>query len=217
MKVELGKAYSWLEIDQAPETTGVYAWYSRLEISRADIDSIIKEVQTNKARGDEAHARITLKRALDQFVFGPYRETPYRVELRGALKPRYEGEVNHEPSRSESLVDRLAQQPERFRMMADILTSVAPGFTAPLYIGMAVNLRVRLRRHKRRIIELRDHGRSPTSDDLADAGFASQVAARGFEPTNLFVMIIEVPADTSEHNDIENILNRINFPIFGRN
>lgn len=217
MKVELGKAYSWMEIDHVPETTGVYAWYSRLEVSRADIDSIISEVQAEKARGEDLRAKAAVERALDRFVFGPYRESPYRVELRGALKPRYGGEVNHEPSRSESLVDRLAQQPDRFRMIAEILAGVAPGFTAPLYIGMAVNLRTRLRKHKRRIIELRDNGWSPTTDDLADAGFANQVAARGFEPTNLFVMIAEVPADTSEHNDIENILNRINFPIFGRN
>jgi hypothetical protein len=218
MKVDLGKAYSWLEIDHAPETTGVYAWYSRLEISRADVKSIVADLQAQKARGDEARAKAAVERALDKFVFGPYREAPFRVELKGPLKPKYGGQVNHEPSRSESLVDRIAQQPERFRMIAEILSSVAPGFTAPLYIGMAANLRVRLRKHKRRIIELRDSGWSPTTDDLADAGFASQVAARGFEPTNLFVMIVEVPVvETTEHNDIENILNRINFPIFGRN
>jgi hypothetical protein len=217
MKVELGKAYSWMEIEHVPETTGVYAWYSRLQISRADVDSVIADVSAELGRGDELRAKAVVEHALDRFVFGPYRDTPYRVELRGALKPRYGGEVNHEPTRSDSLVDRLTKQPDRFRMIAVILAGVAPGFTAPLYIGMAVNLRSRLRKHKRRIIELRDNGWSPSTEDLSDAGFANQVAARGFEPTNLFVMIAEVPAETSEHNDIENILNRINFPIFGRN
>lgn len=217
MKVEFGKAYSWLEIDQTPQTTGVYAWYSRLQISRADVDSVIAEVSAKFARGEEAQAKVAVERALDRFVFAPYRETPYRVELRGALKPRYGGEVNHEPSRSDSLVDRLAKEPHRFRVIAEILAGVAPGFTAPLYIGMAANLRTRLRKHKRNIIELRDNGWSPSAQDFSDAGFANQVVARGFEPTNLFVMIAEVPIDTSEHNDIENLLNRINFPIFGRN
>lgn len=217
MKVELGKAYSWLEIDHAPETTGVYAWYSRLQISRADIEAVITSVQAEISQGDDSRAKAVVERALDRFIFGPYRETPYRVELRGQLKPRYGGEVNHEPSRSDSLVDRLVKQPERFRTIANVLASVAPGFTAPLYIGMAVNLRSRLRTHKRRITELRDNGVSPNTDDLSDAGFATQVARRGFEPTHLFVMIAEVPVDTTEHNDIENILNRINFPIFGRN
>lgn len=119
--------------------------------------------------------------------------------------------------RTSTLVDRLIKQPERFRTIADVLASVAPGFTAPLYIGMAHNLRSRLRTHKRRITELRDNGVSPNTDELSDAGFANQVARRGFEPTHLFVMVAEVPVDTTEHNDIENILNRINFPIFGRN
>ncbi|MRD49366.1 hypothetical protein GHT07_18985 [Caenimonas koreensis DSM 17982] len=217
MKVDLGSAYSWLEIDQAPETSGVYAWYSRLQISRADVEAVVADIQSHKTSGDEQRAKMAVERALDRFVFNPYRETPYRVELRGALKPRYGGEVNHEPSRSSSLVDRVVEQPDRFKSIAEILAGVAPGFTAPLYIGMAANLRVRLRKHKRRIIELRDTGGSPSTDDIVDAGFANQIAARGFEPTNLFVMIVEVPVDTSEHNDIENILNRINFPIFGRN
>jgi hypothetical protein len=217
MNLNLGRAYSWPEIEQVPETTGVYAWYSRLEIGRADVEGVIAEVTEAKEKGDVQKARAVFSGALDRFVFGPYKESPYRVELRGALKPRFGGEVNHEPSRSESLLDRLVDQPDRFRKIAAILAGVAPGFTAPLYIGMAINLRSRLRKHKRRIIELRDNGGSPSTDDLADAGFANQVAARGFEPTNLFVMIAEVPVETTEHNDIENILNRINFPIFGRN
>jgi hypothetical protein len=49
------------------------------------------------------------------------------------------------------------------------------------------------------------------------AGFANQVIARNFDPTNLFVHVAEVNVDTGEHNDLENILNRINYPIFGRN
>jgi hypothetical protein len=217
MKIDPGRAYSWLEIEHVPETTGVYAWYSRLEISKADVDAVVRDVAASKLLGDDFQAKKAVIQALDRFVFGPYRESPYRVELRGALKPRYGGEVSHEPSRSESLVERLVEHPERFRKITEILSGVAPGFTAPLYIGMAVNLRTRLRKHKRRIIELRDNGWSPSTDDLVDAGFANQVVARGFEPTNLFAMIAEVPVETTEHNDIENILNRINFPIFGRN
>jgi len=39
------KVLKWSEIDQAPETPGVYAWYSRLVISKADIEDIVKRVQ----------------------------------------------------------------------------------------------------------------------------------------------------------------------------
>lgn len=216
MKVPVGHALNWSEIDLAPETPGVYAWYSRLVISKADIDAIVKRVNEAKLSG-ESKAREEVEDALDRFIFSPYRETPYQVALRGQLKPKFSGEVAHEPSRSESLVGRLAANPERFRAISDILRTAAPWFTAPLYIGMAINLRSRLKQHRNKIVELRDLQGSGSIDDFAEAGFANQVVARSFDPTNLFVHIAEVNVDTGEHNDLENILNRINYPIFGRN
>jgi hypothetical protein len=216
MNVQAGLSLKWSEIDLAPETPGVYAWYSRLAISKADIDSIIKRINEAKLV-NEANARAEVENALDRFIFSPYRETPYQVALRGQLKPKFTGEVIHEPSRSESLVGRLATNPERFRTISDLMKTAAPWFTAPLYIGMAINLRSRLKKHRNRIVELRDLQGSGAYDDVADAGFANQVVSRNFDPTNLFVQIAEVNVESGEHNDLENILNRINYPIFGRN
>lgn len=218
MKIEASHALAWSEIDQAPEAPGIYAWYARLAISQADVEVVVKRITEAKQRGD-AHARIEVEKALDRFIFSPYRETPYQVSIRGQLKPRYSGEVIHEPSKSESLIGRLAENPERFRVVCEVLKTAAPWFTAPLYIGMATNLRNRLRQHRNKIVELRDLQGQVTFDDATDAGFANQVVARNFDPTNLFVHITEVKVgvDTSEQNDLENILNRINYPIFGRN
>lgn len=210
------RTLSWTEIEQAPEAAGVYAWYSKLQISKADVADFVTKVTNAKAR-DEQEARLLVEAALDRFIFNPYRESPYQVILSGQLKPRFNGEIKHEPSRSDSLVARLVKSPERFIAVAQVLSVVAPAFTAPLYIGMAANLRIRLRNHKRKIIEYRNQHRSPDLDESVEAGFARQVAARGFDPTNLFVHVTEVNVDTGEQNDIENILNRINYPIFGRN
>ena len=215
MKTETGKVLTWSEIEQAPEGPGIYAWYSRLAISRADVDNVIKKINLAKAKG-KAEARAEVEDALDRFIFNPYKEAPYQVSLRGQLKPKYGGEVMHETRKSDTLIERLIDNPERFRATADVLKLAAPWFTAPLYIGMAVNLRTRLKTHRNKIIELRDQSASE-SIETADAGFANQVVARNFDPTNLFVHIAEVHVDTGEHNDLENILNRINYPIFGRN
>lgn len=217
MTPNFGKALTWSEIEQAPNSPGIYAWYSRLEISRADIEQVIRKINTAKLAGD-AQARAEVEDALDRFIFNPYKEAPYQVSLRGQLKPKYDGEVSHEASKSESLILRLMDNPERFRAMAKILKLAAPWFTAPLYIGMAIDLKVRLRQHRDKIVELRDQSQGQsTTANVADAGFANQVVARNFDPTNLFVHIAEIDVDTSEHNDLENILNRINYPIFGRN
>lgn len=216
MKVSAGRALTWSEIDLAPETPGVYAWYSRLVISKADVDDVVKRVRM-AGQESEAKAQVEIEDALDKFIFSPYRETPYQVALRGQLKPKFSGEVLHEPMKSDSLIDRLASNPDRFRTVAEVLKSAAPWFTAPLYIGMAINLRTRLKQHRNKIVELRDLQGLVSIDDVAEAGFANQVVARNFDPTNLFVHIAEVDVDTGEHNDLENILNRINYPIFGRN
>jgi len=216
MKAPAGRALTWSEIDLAPETPGVYAWYSRLAISKADIDAVVNRVRIARQES-ETKARVEVEDALDRFIFNPYRETPYQVALRGRLKPKFSGEVLHEPSKSDSLIGRLASNPERFRTVSEVLKTAAPWFTAPLYIGMAINLRIRLKQHRNKIVELRDLQGQASIDDPADAGFANQVVARNFDPTNLFVHIAEVNVETGEHNDLENILNRINYPIFGRN
>ena len=216
MSTPVSRALSWSELELAPEGPGVYAWYSRLVIARADVEGVIKRVKDAQSK-DEVVARQEVEAALDRFIYGPYRETPYQVSLRGQLKPKFSGEVQHEPSKSDSLIGRLASKPERFRTVTDVLKTAAPWFTAPLYIGMAINLRSRLMQHRNKIVELRDIQSQASIDDPAEAGFANQVVARNFDPTNLFVHVAELSVDTGEHNDLENILNRINYPIFGRN
>lgn len=216
MKMREIKALSWSEIDTAPETSGIYAWYAKLSISKADISDAINRVSSAKLIGIIA-AREEVDQTLERFIFGPYRESPYEVLLRGQLKPKYGGEISHEPVKSESLINRLVENPERLSIIADVLKIASPSFTAPLYIGMATNLRKRLRQHSTKISELREFRNTSDMLESNEAGFAKQVAARNFDPTNLFVQIAEIPVDSTEHNDIENILNRINYPIFGRN
>lgn len=216
MKSPKIQSLSWSELDTAPETAGIYAWYAKLLISKADIYEAISRISSAKAIGAVA-AREEVDRVLEKFIFGPYRESPYEVLLRGQLKPKYGGEVSHEPTKSESLINRLVESPERLGMIADVLRIASPSFTAPLYIGMATNLRKRLRQHGSKISELRELKNASEISDSNEAGFAKQIAARNFDPTNLFVQISEIATDSTEHNDLENILNRINYPIFGRN
>lgn len=216
MKLETTKALTWAEIELAPESSGIYAWYVRLAISKADIEASIKRIEAAREKSIQA-GRNEAESTLDRFIFNPYKESPYAVLLRGQLKPRYGGEISHEPIKSDSLINRIMESPERLRTIADVLKIASPSFTAPLYIGMAVNLRKRLRQHRNKISELRDQKNSLDIDDTSEAGFANQVVARNFDPTNLFVHIVEIEIDTSENNDLENILNRINYPIFGRN
>jgi hypothetical protein len=211
------ESYSWVDLSTAPETAGVYAWYAALGISQADLDEFERSVTAIKASGHSPVAFIDSK--LDGLIFRPYREDDYQVSIFGPLKPEYVGSAAHKPPISTSLVMRLCEDPTRLREIAQAIRSAAPYFTAPLYIGMARNLRQRLMRHKGLIEALYDSPRDRESVALTDgdAGFAKQVFARGFDYTALFVYIQQIDIRSNEQADVENILNRINFPIFGRN
>lgn len=204
---------SWFELPQAPATPGVYAWYARIFVSDADLEQFERNIEAAKAAGSGADIVVT--DMLERFVFHPFHETDYEVNVLGPLKPAYSGTLQHRPNVSRSLIDRLVDQPERFRELAKLLEAVVPNFTAPLYIGMARNLHDRLNRH-RSLIEQFSEGRPELVKD-SESGFARQVVARRLPRTKLTVAITEFQTAAAEPQDLENILNRINFPIFGRN
>ena len=206
---------TWPNLGEAPEKPGVYAWYVRLVLGEADLTEFESSVMKEQSSG--GRPAYIVEDMLTRHFFHPFRETPYTVNLTGPLKPRYAGELKHEPAASAGLVDRLIDDPSRLRPLAHVLGAAAPYFTAPLYIGMASNLRGRLQQHKDRIIRFTNNPGSLHNEESA-SGFAEQVVQRNFNPTQLFVQYLVVDnINADEQVDLENILNRINFPIFGRN
>ena len=208
---------SYSDLSIAPQTSGVYAWYSSLRIGARDLHDF--EQTVIEIRDDRAKAVVYVEERLNSLLFKKYREDDYQIVLQGALKPKYEGDARHVPRPSTNLVERLIDDPSRLKIVAEAIGTAAPYFTAPLYIGMAKNLRERLGRHKQLIETLYDSLRSRNGIEIKDndAGFARQIVARGFDPMTLFVYVHEVDVKTNEQVDVESILNRINFPIFGRN
>lgn len=212
------ETFTWARLNEAPEAPGVYAWYVRLFLGEADLRSFEQSViEQRDRRPSGGRPDLVVSEMLERHFFHPFQETAYKVRLDGPLKPKYRGQLEHEPSSSEQLVERLVENPSRLRQIAGVLNQAAPFFTAPLYIGMAKNLRSRLLKHKSLINDFADHPGSVSSDE-GSAGFARQVVAREFNPTQLFVVCIPIEGiEQQEQVDLENILNRINFPIFGRN
>src|SRR5689334_12217785 len=137
--------YRLHELEQAPDRAGVYSWYYAQELSDKDIEAKIRDVSLD---ADTASREAAISAFLERHLFRYYRETPYEVSLAGALKPKYSGRVDHQASLSASLVRRLAEKPERLRGLKQILRTAVPRFASPIYIGVAVNLRQRLLRHK---------------------------------------------------------------------
>lgn len=208
---------SYAELSVAPQTSGIYAWYASLKIGARDLEEFRDAVESKKIEGEDPSAYV--EERLNSLLFRKYREDDYQIALHGALKPKYEGLAQHIPRASSGVVDRLIEDPSRLKVIAESIATAAPFFTAPLYIGMARNLRERLAKHKQIIESLYDSLRTRNGLEIkdGDAGFARQVVARGFDPMSLFVYVQEIDVRTNEQVDVESILNRINFPIFGRN
>lgn len=210
--------YSWHEIGDAPAAPGVYAWYYTPEITAFDLDAITSRIVALKQEAGLLAAKEAVRSFLDEAVFRYFREQPYSAQLRGPLKPRYEGQIEHRPTLSESLLDRIVEAPERMATIRSVLEASAPDFASPIYIGMSERLRNRLSKHKSLIEkygELPDPG--PTEEEQRDHSFAKEVRVRSIPPSRLFVVATVISGSPGAYVDIENILNRIHYPLLGRN
>jgi hypothetical protein len=216
------KKYKWNSLSSIPEIEGVYAWYLPLKLSKKDIEILIDRVLDFKSKEQEVVAKEEIKDFIEKRILNFYNEAPYEVSLTGPLKPKYKGKVNHIPSVSDSLVNRLYEEPSRIHEISEVLISSAPQFASPIYIGMAKNLKSRIRKHQSLIQKYatKDQysvNQNLSEEDKRDHDFASRVVSRGIPETNMFVCIQEVSTLKDTYKDVENLLNRINYPVLGKN
>ncbi|WP_372966459.1 hypothetical protein [Marinobacter sp.] len=211
--------YKWSEIPETPPAPGVYAWYYTPDISDFDTNKTIETLESLKRNGETKEAKKLLTDFFDKFLFRYFTEDPYEVSLKGPLKPKYKGALSHVPSLSETLLDRIVEDPDRLNAIQSTLKLSVPDFASPIYIGMSSNLQKRLTKHKALIEKYYSNSTKEVSINSADRDqcFAWQIYSRKINPPSLFVIAKEVLGGSKNYVDIENILNRIHFPVFGRN
>jgi len=205
---------------------GVYSWYYRLELADRDIDGCREQLHN----ASTPEQKMTLiQEFLEQRLFRPYLETPYSVTVEGPMKPSYRGDIKNHFQVSASLIGRLVEDPSRLSKLKSLLVRSVPLFASPIYIGVAKVLRGRLLRHKFLIekfanaaaLEIAESSGSEGPSDeeeTRDHSFAREVASiRQFNTSNLLVCTMPLEVDEHLRYDLENVLNRINFPLCGRN
>lgn len=212
------RMYAWRDVAAVPALPGIYAWYYNPEITTYDLGVISADVKRLKEAGDRPGAEAAMRRFLEQTVFRYFREQSFTATLRAPLMPRYEGRIEHQPTLSASLIERLVDDPDRLAVLKEVLGASVPDFASPLYIGMSRLLRDRVARHKS-LIERGSRPASTVTEDgfEDDHSFAAEVLARGIPPTRLSVAIRTVEASSGAYVDLENVLNRIHRPLLGRN
>jgi hypothetical protein len=209
--------FLWSELANIPDKPGIYAWYYKPEITSYDLEAAINNINELNEKGETDAGNAFISTFLERHLFRYFIEDPFFARIVGQLKPTYEGELFHQLSPSEGLVHRLREKPERLRLIRDVLELSAPNFASPIYIGMSDRLKGRINGHKGLIERFREKNDSGVGDSKGDAGFARQVVKRKIAPERLFVATCVVDSTDDIHVDLENILNRIFYPILGRN
>jgi hypothetical protein len=231
------------ELDQAPDSPGLYAWYGVLRSGRGTWGV---DIERGADQG-EARSRRALHLHTEHFA-----SAPLAVSVESAFSARWSGglqddtfaslratlENDEEQTQEES--DRAAapklQNTLHTATMREALFNAleqsAPIFAAPLYIGVAESLHQRLTRHSHNLL-VHTRRAAKTSNyfsNVTDAKirgtFGFRAARQGFSPDNLEVWVLDMAAVTEKGKDVhqlrevaeacEWLLNRWHRPQLGR-
>lgn len=200
---------NWKDLDSAPEVPGLYAWYYRPLITTKDVQKLIEEISKN----EDSEKKRVAKKFLKEKVFSPFQELPYEVKVSGQLKPEFIGQITHKMTISSDIIEKFVSHPEDAWGLKTLFESEIQALASPLYVGMAKkSLRERLKQHRKKIGDLRGNNQP----EVKAVDFATTVVARGMRPTHLSVYVREFN-DVKKISNLENVINRIFFPIIGRN
>lgn len=209
--------FQWMDLDLAPEDSGIYAWYLEPVLRPADLE--------NPNSTKENLLRLANQLKLPSF----------EVTAKGHLALTLQGVLDHEHMavgdksndvNLSELVEKVIENKVGREIFAKILGSAAPNLMAPLYIGVATNIRQRLKQHKNDIDKYRKLHRSGGDDQILEdekQKFAKEVVIRGIPNRFLKVYISTMLTEQYCNEEVrvvseavETILNRLFFPIMGR-
>jgi hypothetical protein len=231
------------ELERAPESPGLYAWYGVL---RSGSGTWGVEIEQGADQG-VSRSRRALHLHTEHFA-----SAPLGVSVESSFSARWSGHLQDDTFASvratlENAEELSLEESDRARApklqtslntptmrksLFAVLERSAPVLASPLYIGVAENLHTRLKTHGHNLLA---HTRRATNnanyfnnvnDSKTRSTFAFRAAQRGFSPENLEVWFLEVAAvaddaqEPRDHREIaeacEWLLNRWHRPQLGR-
>jgi len=201
--------------------SGIYAWYYTISIGDIDISNALTNLENASSHKEKEEL---LRSFLNKHFFDFYKEDNYLVKISGKLMPSFSGALSHVDSVSNSLIEKIIDSPECLWEIKKFLSYLSVDFSSPIYIGMAEDLCTRILKHKSLIEKFKREKITHDNFEDRDESFAARVVSRGMIETNLKVSIKYVEPEMKHakseiklHNILENLLNRINYPVLGRN
>lgn len=206
------RMYHWSQISSINENPGVYAWYYKTKISKKDANELVNKIQ-NKNEEEFDKKKKIVKNFIKNNVTRYFNKNDYYAKIEGSLKPTHEGKLEHKSNLNDSLIKSIAEKPKKIFDLKREIEDVSPKMTSPIYIGKAKNLKERLEEHKRLIRKKRNVEKNEHTENR-DEDFAVRVNKRSMRHDFLYVSVKKVKRGIEK--EVESILNRISFPIYGR-
>lgn len=194
--------------------SGIYAWYYAVSIGDHDVNRLIQSLNSCV---DVSVRYEAVREFIDKYLFAFFREETYQAHIYGKLMPEFRGMLEHMPQSSNDLVEKIVANPNILIDLQRVLNEITMEFSSPIYIGMSENLSNRVNRHKQLIEQFKRQKVAGKEFEDRDESFAARVVSRGMIETKLKVALMYVSSDNNLHNIMENVLNRINYPVLGRN
>lgn len=236
--------YTCETIDEAPERVGLYAWYGVFLAGRKDwefelergMDAGIRRLQILLSQHSQRYFAppldITGKGTFSTTWVGQLEDTTPQILMRVLSNEDEipEGGTKYDKERAPELRESLQHRDLRGALVA-ALEAAGPVLAAPLYIGVAKNLKTRLETHARQLYELSSlAAKEPTFRQRlllsSQTTFASRAVAMGYSPDTLEVWALNLEgvvlggmkADRMRTvaEAVEWLLNRWHRPILGK-
>ncbi|KJK23499.1 hypothetical protein UB46_15670 [Burkholderiaceae bacterium 16] len=212
--MEEPQLFTFGDIERAPEAPGLYAWYARIYAPAGDYR---RQVGEDGVDHGERRFRELLAKHLLRFRLPPFElrgQGTFGASWRGQMHERSsdlhqdiflarvaaDASLDDEEFGLEKNLGRIAKDEKKRAFLARVLTELTPLVSAPIYIGVAKNLRSRLRQHVSLYQGLRDT--IGTDKDKLEAlkekvaaeglSFAQRAIACDFSPDHLVVAVCNV-------------------------
>jgi hypothetical protein len=220
--VEQGKL-NISNVSMAPDLPGLYAWYAEVRLGQQD--------WMQKLQDDEDLGESRLREALDAFSYLLARQrlsveasSHFSTKWRGVLEEFISSRVG---SANTANFATTLSSPARRELLVSIISTAAPVFAHPLYIGVADSLKTRLRQHSDEFFSLREAQReSPAAFEgyASEQNFAQRAFRLGLKQEHLSVYFtpIKIEGDLDRLairetlEAAEGLLNRWSMPLLGR-
>lgn len=211
------------DVAQAPDCPGLYVWYARLSLGKADWHADFaggsKEASENLKASIRAHS-------------SKHGSQNMKVEVTAQFTNRWCGLLEEASELrwgdfSAAGFNEICDQDKTRTALVELLQDCFPLFSSPLYIGLAADqtLRKRLIQHSKVFGNLW-HSKGKIEDSIDPASFSARAFNAGFSPSELFCYAIAINSSTTSPlsdsqrrvliSTAEWLLNRWSLPTLGR-